>query len=206
MRLSILLLLLFFGGGKLMAQNPQDYFNHQDWDLSYKSLLNSNQVRWDHSVGTLFTWLLDREEEQQYIEEFLQMELSGNPEATFLIDHPTFPSAGRTTILGVKSQGQCFYWWRSTDEGMKEFKKRPIDPQLFSHVVERLNMMRQRGYENMGGPERAYAGFLSVFKDGKSKQILLHINDFMEFDVENQQILRVGKIFEIENSLSVKNN
>lgn len=188
----------------IWAQEAKTIF--QNWDLSYESVLNQNQIRWDHSVGTLFTWLADREKEHQYITNFIQKELQKKPQATFLLDHPTFPSAGRTTILGVKIDGQCFYYWRSTDEGMKEFKRRTVDPLLFQEIADRLHAMRQRGYESMGGPEKAYAGFLSVFKDGQSKQILLHINDFMEFDRENQQILRVGKIFEIENSLLVKNN
>ncbi len=176
------------------------------WDLSYDKVLNQNQIRWDHSVGTLFTWLADREDEHQYITNFVEKVLAGKPEATFLLDHPTFPSAGRTTILAVKKGGNCYFYWRSTDEGMKEFKKRPLDAEQFEQIANRLHSMRQRGYENMGGPEKAYAGFLSVFKDGQSRQILLHINDFMEFDMENQQILRVGKIFEIENSMLVKNN
>lgn len=176
------------------------------WDLSYDKVLNQNQIRWDHSVGTLFTWLADREDEHQYITNFVQKVLATQPEATFLLDHPTFPSAGRTTILAVKKGGSCHFYWRSTDEGMKEFKKRPLEVDKFEQITHRLQSMRQRGYENMGGPEKAYAGFLSVFKDGQSRQILLHINDFMEFDMENQQILRVGKIFEIENSLLVKNN
>jgi len=58
----------------------------------------------------------------------------------------------------------------------------------------------------MGGPEKAYAGFLSTLQAGQSRQVLLHINDFLEFDVENQEIIRVGRIFEIENSLQVNNN
>lgn len=202
-RLLYVLIILLFGGG-LYAQDSKLIIDN--WDLSYESVLNQNQIRWDHSVGTLFTWLVDREKEHQYITNFIKKELAQNPEATFLIDHPTFPSAGRTTFLGIKKNGQCYYWWRSTDESMREFKKRPMDPQLFQQVTDRLQAMQQRGYENMGGPEKAYAGFLSLFKDGQSKQILLHINDFMEFDMENQQILRVGKIFEIENSLLVKNN
>lgn len=178
----------------------------RNWDLSYQSLLNQNQIRWDHSVGTLFTWLEHRDIESEYIIEFIEEELSKLPQETFLLDHPTFPSAGRTTILGIRQGNQCYYWWRSTDQGMKEFKKRPMDGALFTQIVDHLHSMQQRGYENMGGPEKAYAGFLSVFKDGQSRQILLHINDFMEFDNENQQILRVGKISEIESSLLVKNN
>ena len=188
----------------LLAQHPSS--QEHLWDLSYQSMLNQNKIRWDHSVGTLFTWLEHRDAESQYIQEFIQEELDKLPQASFLLDHPTFPSAGRTTILGIREGDNCYYWWRSTDEGMKEFKKRPLDPQLFQQIVDHLYSMQQRGYETMGGPEKAYAGFLSVFKDGQARQILLHINDFMEFDNENQQILRVGKISEIESSLLVKNN
>lgn len=203
MRPFYVLILFFLSTGLLAQENESVY---EDWDLSYRSVLNQNQIRWDHSLGTLFTWLVDREEEHHYITNFIKKELEDNPEATFLIDHPTFPSAGRTTFLGIKKEGKCYYWWRSTDEGMKEFKKRPMNVELFQQISDRLQAMRQKGYENMGGPEKAYAGFLSVFKDGRSKQILLHINDFLEFDVENQKILRIGKIFEIENTLLVKNN
>ena len=201
MRRFLFLVLLVLPLG-LSAQETQSGW----WDLSYHKVLNQNQIRWDHSVGTLFTWLADREAEHQYITQFVENVLSSNPEATFLLDHPTFPSAGRTTILAVKKGDNCYFYWRSTDEGMKEFKKKSLQVEQFNQIVHRLHSMRQRGYENMGGPEKAYAGFLSVFKDGQPRQILLHINDFMEFDMENQQILRVGKIFEIENSLLVKNN
>ena len=125
---------------------------------------------------------------------------------TFLIDHPTFPSGGRTTVLGVKNRTGCYYFWRSTDENMKVFKRQPISAELFDQIFDRLHSLKQRGFENMGGPEKAYAGFLSTLQAGQSRQVLLHINDFLEFDVENQEIIRVGRIFEIENSLQVNNN
>ncbi|MDH3708671.1 MAG: hypothetical protein OER04_02220 [Cyclobacteriaceae bacterium] len=201
---SLLFLISFTMVGALGQQGPSVI--EQNWDLSYQSVLNQNQIRWDHSVGTIFTWLADRDTESQYITRFIEEELGKLPQETFLLDHPTFPSAGRTTILGIRQGNQCYYWWRSTDEGMKEFKKRSLDPELFQQIVDHLHSMQQRDYESMGGPEKAYAGFMSVFKDGQGKQILLHINDFMEFDNENQQILRVGKISEIETTLLVKNN
>ena len=202
----LLPLLILFILTPISAQAQEPISHDHLWDLSYHSVLNQNKIRWDHSVGTLFTWLEHRDKESQYIREFVQQELNNLPQASFLLDHPTFPSAGRTTILGIRNGDQCYYWWRSTDEGMKEFKRRSMDPQLFQQIVDHLHSMQQRGYETMGGPEKAYAGFLSVFKDGQPRQILLHINDFMEFDNENQQILRVGKISEIETSLLVKNN
>ncbi len=205
MRLKIfgVLIGVIFIGYELCSQHQP---NRLSWDLDYQTLLNQHQIRWDHSVGTLFTWLADREQEQAYIKEFVEAELSNYDGAMFMLDHPTFPSGGRTTILGIKRQDQCFYWYRSTDEGMREFKRRNLDPALFDQVMDRLTAMKQKGYENMGGPEKAYAGFLSTYQQGHGKQILLHINDFMEFDTENQQILRVGKIFEIENSLLAKQN
>ncbi|GJM29910.1 MAG: hypothetical protein DHS20C17_25450 [Cyclobacteriaceae bacterium] len=176
-----------------------------DWDLSYEKLLNQNGVKWDHSQGTLFTWLKHREQEHQFIAEFVRNELKKEPQQVFLIDHPTFPSAGRTTILGVKNDQGCFYYWRSTDENMRDFRRRPISNELFSQVFNRLNTLKQRGFQNMGGPEKAYAGFLSTYQNGQARQLLLHIHDFLEFDVENQEILRVGRISEIESSLQVNN-
>lgn len=176
------------------------------WDLTYQSLLDLNGVKWDHHQGTIFTWLKDREQEHRTIVNFIQGELEKKPQEAFLIDHPTFPSGGRTTVLGVKNSTGCYYFWRSTDENMKEFKHQPISTELFDQIFNRLHALKQRGFENMGGPEKAYAGFLSTLQAGQSRQVLLHINDFLEFDVENQEIIRVGRIFEIENSLQVNNN
>ena len=176
------------------------------WDLTYESLLDLNGVKWDHRQGTIFTWLKDREQEHRTIVNFIQGELEKAPQETFLIDHPTFPSGGRTTVLGVKNRTGCYYFWRSTDENMKVFKRQPISTELFDQIFDRLHSLKQRGFENMGGPEKAYAGFLSTLQAGQSRQVLLHINDFLEFDVENQEIIRVGRIFEIENSLQVNNN
>jgi hypothetical protein len=177
----------------------------KDWDLTYESLLNQNEVKWDHSQGTLFTWLKHRDEEHSTIMAFVTQQLSKKPQAAFLIDHPTFPSAGRTTILGIRNQSGSFYYWRNTDENMGDFKKRPMSNEMFNQIFNRLHTLKQRGYENMGGPEKAYAGFLSTYLSGKPRQLLLHIHDFLEFDVQNQEILRAGRIFEIENSLQVKN-
>jgi hypothetical protein len=203
MKPLLIILALSIVGLSLTAQNG----NHiREWDLTYESLLDLNGVKWDHSQGTLFTWLKDREQENRTISDFIQGELDNEPQASFLIDHPTFPSGGRTTILGVKNVAGCYYYWRSTDENMKEFKSKPISTELFDQILDRLHSLKQRGYENMGGPEKAYAGFLSTLQNGHLRQVLLHINDFLEFDVENQQILRVGRIFEIESSLQVNNN
>ena len=97
-------------------------------------------------------------------------------------------------------------YWRSTDQKMRNFQRNDISPEMFDRIISRLSTLKQRGYQNMGGPEKAYAGFLSTFNHGQARQVLLHIHDFLEFDVENQEILRVGRIGEIENSLQVKNN
>ena len=194
--------LLIFIGASAYAQTAP---TQKVWDLSYESVLNHNDIKWDHSQGTLFTWLKHRDQEHQVISEFIQRELNKEPEAAFLIDHPTFPSAGRTTILGIRNQDGCFYFWRSTDEKMREFKKSPMTPEMFTKIFNRLHTLKQRGYESMGGPEKAYAGFLSTYLKGNSKQLLLHIHDFLEFDVQNQEILRAGRIFQIENSLQVNN-
>lgn len=183
----------------------QGHDNTANWDLTYEKLLDLNGVKWDHSQGTLFTWLKHREQEHQFVTEFVEKELKKEPQQVFLIDHPTFPSAGRTTILGIKNGESCSYYWRSTDDNMRNFRQRPISPEKFAKIFNRLHTLRQRGYQNMGGPEKAYAGFLSTYQKGESKQLLLHIHDFLEFDVENQEILRVGRIFEIENSLQVNN-
>ena len=197
----LLFIILSLGSGVFAQVSDQQ----DSWDLTYESVLNINGVKWDHSQGTLFTWLKDRDQEHQVISEFISRELQKGPQAAFLIDHPTFPSAGRTTILGIRNETGCFFYWRSTDEKMRDFKKSPITPEMFSQIFNRLHTLKQRGYENMGGPEKAYAGFLSTYLSGESKQLLLHIHDFLEFDVENQEILRAGRIFEIENSLQVNN-
>jgi hypothetical protein len=184
----------------------QDADYRVGWDFSYESVLNQNQIKWDHSQGTLFTWLKHRRDEHQYITDFVTEQLSREPEQVFLIDHPTFPSAGRTTIMGIKNKDQCFYYWRSTDEKKNNFQRSEISLEMFDQIFSRLHTLKQRSYHNMGGPEKAYAGFLSTFDHGQSRQVLLHIHDFLEFDAENHQILRVGRIGEIENSLQVKNN
>lgn len=201
-QLLIIITMLIFG----LSVTAQNERYEKEWDLTYESVLNLNGVKWDHRQGTLFTWLKDREQEHRTIVNFIQAELAKKPQATFLIDHPTFPSGGRTTILGVKNRAGCFYYWRSTDEHMKEFKHRPMSSELFEKIFDRLHSLKQRGFENMGGPEKAYAGFLSTLQTGQARQVLLHINDFLEFDVENHQILRIGRIVEIENSLQVNNN
>ena len=201
MKKLLLILFTFILGPDLLAQPTT-----QGWDLSYQSVLNFNKVKWNHSQGTIYTWLKDREQEHNTIVNYINKELANDPSEAFLIDHPTFPSGGRTTVLGVKYETGCFYFWRSTDENMREFKRQPMSKELFNQIFSRLHTLKQRGFENMGRPEKAYAGFLSTMKSGQAKQLLLHINDFLEFDVENKQILRAGRIFEIENSLQVNNN
>jgi hypothetical protein len=176
------------------------------WDLSYEKLLDLNGVKWDHSQGTLFTWLKHRQEEHQFIMKFITGELEKKPEEMFVIDHPTFPSAGRITIIAVKNMAGCYFYYRSTDEKMRDFKRNQISTEMFDQIFDRLHTLKQRGYESMGGPEKAYAGFLSTTSGGEGHQVLLHIHDFLEFDAENQEILRVGRIAEIENSLQVNNN
>ncbi len=198
---GILMIMVF--SLNLWGQSPDHKVN---WDFSYESVLNQNQIKWDHSQGTLYTWLKHRKEEHQFVVDFVKAQLQTEPEQIFLIDHPTFPSAGRTTIMGVKYQGKCFYYWRSTDEKMRNFQRSEIDVVKFDQIFSRLHTLKQRGFDSMGGPEKAYAGFLSTFNHGQSRQVLLHIHDFLEFDAENHQILRVGRIGEIENSLQVNNN
>lgn len=202
MKLIAGLLVLMVLTGPTFAQIND---NRVDWDLSYEKLLDLNGVKWDHSQGTLFTWLKHRHQEHQFITNFINQELEKQPEQVFVIDHPTFPSAGRITVVGVKGIAGCFYYWRSTDDNMRDFKRSQMSTELFDQIFLRLQALKQRDYESMGGPEKAYAGFLSTYNRGEARQVLLHIHDFMEFDTENQEILRVGRIGEIENSLQVNN-
>ena len=146
------------------------------WDLDYRTLLKKNAVGEDEFLSK---WLKTR---KRAFTETLLKSWRGDPIiASILIEHPAFHAGEPAVIWLIRTERKAFYWEAVDRLGKIEFN-REIDPKLFDKILksasewEQLKPMKQKQETGLQGLD--YFGFLSHYAKGKSRQMLLTLEDF----------------------------
>jgi len=184
---------------------PESFTVSRYWDLSYKSLLEKYDIRWDHQDGTLFTWLENDPEEQKQVRDFVEQPLQEKVQSSFLIEHPTLPDGGRLTVWGVQTEKDTYFWLRSSKQGPRQFKKYQLTREKYDTIFKRLTSLKQKSTFEVANADQSFAGFLSIYHGEQSNQLLLHVSDFLEIDPESNETIGWGTIYQLEaNELKIK--
>ncbi|MEJ7848177.1 MAG: hypothetical protein WKF92_08835 [Pyrinomonadaceae bacterium] len=146
-----------------------------DWDLSYKSVLERNNVA---KSGWIWPWL---EKYKSPAEKWISG-WEGKPiVSSILIEYPAFHAAEHTTMWLIRTSNEAFYW--ESIEGREDDKnEEPIAPQLYDAVFKQVSSWQQLEPKTAKElPEQAlpgYLGFLSYNGPNESKQMLVTMDDF----------------------------
>jgi hypothetical protein len=146
------------------------------WDLTYKSVLDRNNVA---KSEWIWRWL---EQYKSPAEKWVSG-WEGKPiVSSILIEYPAFHAAEHTTMWFVRTNDEAFYW--EMVEGRESDKnEEPIAPQVYDAVLKQASSWQQLEPKMAKDlPEQAlpgYFGFLSYNSPNGSKQMLLTMDDFV---------------------------
>jgi hypothetical protein len=143
------------------------------WDLTYKSVLERNNVG---KSEWIWPWLArDRSPAAEWIADW-----EGKPVvSSILIEHPAFHAAEHTTIWLIRTNDEAFYW-ELVEGGDKN--EEPIAPQIYDAIYQKAATWQQfvpkPAKELRKGELPGFVGFISHQGPGGSKQMLLTMDDF----------------------------
>src|SRR5688572_20015896 len=146
-----------------------------DWDLTYKSVLERNNVA---KTEWIWPWLAGyKTPAEKWVTSW-----QGKPiVSSVLIEHPAFHAAEHMTIWLIRTHDEAFYW--ETVEGSKSIGyEEPIPPHLYDAFFKEVSAWQQFPPKPASalkdGALPGYMGFLSVYGPGRSRQMLLTMDDF----------------------------
>lgn len=148
------------------------------WDLTYTSVLEKNNV---DRRDWLWKWL--NSDYQAPAKKWIS-EWQGEPIiSSILVEYAAFSHAGEhTTIWLFRTQDRA-YCWEETENVNFSNKKKELNPQIYDELFSRAAFWQQANPPKTEDlPPQAlpgYIGFLSLYEKGKSRQMLLTIEDFI---------------------------
>lgn len=148
--------------------------NSFDWDLSYNSVLEKNNVGQNESISL---WL---EKYKSPVKRWI-VDWKGSPiVSSILIEYPAFHAAEHQTLWLVRTSDAAYYW-ESTEGREKDQSEEDVKPEIYDAIFKQVSSWQQfkpkptsKAYKFWPG----YMGFLSFFDGDGSKQILITMEDF----------------------------
>ncbi|NOT46658.1 MAG: hypothetical protein HOP17_02765 [Acidobacteria bacterium] len=145
------------------------------WDLTYKSVLERNNVA---KTEWIWPWLAQyKTPAEKWLAGW-----KGEPiVSSMLIEHPAFHAAEHTTMWLIRTEDEAFYW--ESVAGSKNIGyEEPIAPTVYDAFYKEASAWQQfrpkRASALKTGALTGYMGFLSVYGPDGSRQMLLTMDDF----------------------------
>jgi len=147
-----------------------------EWDLSYNSLLEQNNVA---ASDWIWKWLKDSESPAK---NWVATWEGKTVVSSILIEYPAFHAGERTTMWFVRTDDGAHYW-ELVQDGKPRRNEEEIKPtiydSLFRTVTSWNQLIPKPANETPKDVLPGYIGFLSFYDKNGSKQILLTMEDFV---------------------------
>lgn len=188
----ILFLCLFFMScaAASVKTNDEQTFG---WDLSYKSLLEKNNIGHDEWLSK---WCKSRKNIP--VKEILSKWDKEPITSSILFEQPAFHAGEQVVTWFIGTSKGAYYFVFLRDEIKTNCK--PINYNSYNSVLKEVSSWEQappfvsRHIPGEQLPPSGYFAFLSVYCDSKTKQILLSLDDFYNFDNIKDEKLMWGRI------------
>jgi hypothetical protein len=183
-------------------ENSNNLFNISFWDLSYESILKRNNIGQDEFISE---WNKTVRKELP-IKNILSKWDKEPIKSSILIDGPNFHNGEQLAYWFVGTSNNA-YLWKFGDGRINIAKGEPVDFNLYSTLLNTVSEWQQMSpfdstrskkfAEKSKGIPLGYIGFLSIYHNGISKQILLSVEDFYDFEnsTDKKDMLGRTKIF-----------
>ena len=185
----ILALILCLGSSAFAQKKVSQKIN---WDLSYKSILEKNNVDQD---AFLSKWLakIGESPAKKLISDWQSEHII----SSVLIEQPNFHNGDRVTIWYVRTENDA-YLWELYEGKPPRYNKKPIDTKLYDRMFEEIAAWKQAkplSEENKSSQTLyGYIGFLSIYHQGNSRQMLLTMEDFFLTDKNKKDDVKPGRM------------
>jgi hypothetical protein len=170
------------------------------WDLTYSSVLKRNNIGRDE---WLWGWL--GRDYQSPVKSLVEG-WHGEPIVfSILIEYPVFHAGEHIVQWFVRTRNRAYYWGY-LDGKARGHVKESIKPEVFDRMFEQMFSWQQAGpqkpEDTPHGGVPGYLGFLSLYRGGDSRQLLLSQEDFficekkrcVGVDGENLSGVREGRV------------
>lgn len=143
------------------------------WDLAYLSLLRSSGL----CPGEPFCEVMT-EKPKPPVKEHLA-EWQGDPVISSILVELPDGHADMMAIWLIRTKDHA-YWWGFHPHRANPRGKQPIPAQDYDRAFEAMACWRQGEPARRTFGEEGYIGFLSLYKEGRSRQMLLTYEDLFE--------------------------
>lgn len=146
------------------------------WDLSYGTVLKQNNPA---DTDWVRMWLAQSESPA---EKWIATWQNAPIISSILIEHPAFHAAERTTMWFVRTNDGAYYWelvQASKPRRNEEEIKPEVYDALFSTITAWKQLNARPASETPKDILPGYIGFLSIFNQNGSRQIMLTMEDFV---------------------------
>jgi hypothetical protein len=143
------------------------------WDLTYKSLLSSRGL----CPGDPFCELVAKRPQPPTDKYVAALQVEPIISSVLYELPDGHADLGATWVVRTKDHA---YVWVFHPGQSVTVDKQPVPPSDYDRVFKEMACWRQDDSLNRAFGEKGYVGFLSLFKEGKSRQIVLTHNDLFE--------------------------
>lgn len=187
---------------KLSEDTPDDRFP-LGWDLSYLSLVKK------HDIGLeewFVRWLImaslkrDKTEQGFYVSplsESLDTWGKDDIESSILLEYPAMHAAEPLSMWLIRTENKLYL--SEFAAGRLTTDTKPLDPEKYDIELDNLFALessKKLGHDEIAkGAVPGYSGVLSLYNKGKSKQILLNMNDIVQCKTEDCTNFKPGTLF-----------
>ena len=202
-RISYLTILIFLIGCSSLRTINFHQGKYLGWDLTYRDLLKCNSISKDQF---LWKWLsdeslykIDGEKNKHYVSPINAL-IANWPESSIkssvLLEQPAFHDGAHMTTWIVHSDNGIYLY--AFFKGQFAIKKAPLDQNLYLEFFDKLFQLNQKNpiskkeYPNV--MITGYAGILSLYNAGESRQILLNIDDIYKCKRPNCDSVQKGRV------------
>jgi hypothetical protein len=185
----LILALICFVNSVAVAQQPNN--STLGWDLSYTAVQKNNNL---DNKTRLSQW--SGRNPQSLIKRIISEWQEDPILSSVLIEYPAFREDKKISIWFVRTKKNAYYWYL-IDTQPAGFSKKPFDKKLFDKLYKEVNSWKQASLlppQESVAKDYGYFGILSLYKKGKSRQMLLSADDFFAFADVNRFEVKPGRL------------
>lgn len=187
----------------IYAQNSKFYFG---WDLTYTSVLEKSNVGRNEWI---WKWLKTdyqgynpnyQSPAKKWISEWQDEPII----SSILIEFPAFHAAERTTVWLLRTKDQAYYW-ELVEDNKAKVEKQVLKLQVYDDIFKEMSGWQQnkppKPEETHPESLPGYIGFISFYEKGKSRQMLLTLEDFVICETKSCDKRQLGRLFRALNPI-----
>lgn len=160
------------------------------WDLTYESVLSRNGIGPDALI-----WEWAQAPYRPPVNK-LVTEWQGEPIVSSVLMELQGPSGDQHAYWFARTMNHAFYWEFENGEIDDHHVKEPIPVQKYDEAFKAMSSWQQAPDSGEGGLTGSYFGFLSLYDGGKSRQMLLTVDDLGSVDRHGRLLQVTWKLLE----------